>query len=270
MHFQMKTAFVTLSDPGALIAEQLAGAFPEAQVFLHETVNAVFASKRFDAIVALTKDIFSDFDQLVYIAPCGVVVRSLAGNLRSKLTDPAVVVVDSGGRFAVSLLSGHEGGANDLCVKVSNILGAEPVITTATEALKSVIVGIGCRRGTAEKAIGAAVEEVLSMAGIAMKEVRFLASADIKSDEEGLIRAAESLGVPLRFIPSEAIRVAAGQVQPNAFVEEKVGLPAVAEPAALLGGRRTKLIWPRTICNGVTVALARESFSWSASDRVTP
>ncbi|MFA5180653.1 MAG: cobalamin biosynthesis protein [Syntrophales bacterium] len=266
----MKTAFVTLSDPGALIVQQLAGAFPEAQVFLHDAVNEVFAGERFSGVVALTKDIFSEYDQLVYIAPCGVVVRSLAGNLRSKLTDPAVVVVDSGGRFAVSLLSGHEGGANELCVKVSNILGAEPVITTATEALKSVIVGIGCRRGTEKETIGAAVREVLLMAGINLEEVRFLASADIKFDEEGLTQAAESLGVPLRFIASEAIRAAAGQVQQHAFVEEKVGLPAVAEPAALLGGRRTKLIWPRTICNGVTVALARESFSWSASDRETP
>lgn len=266
----MKIAFVTLSDPGALIIQQLLGEFSEATVFLHEAVNTVFAGERFAGIVDLTREIFNSFGQIVYIAPCGVVVRSLAGNLRSKLTDPAVVVVDSGGRFAVSLLSGHEGGANELCVKVSNLLGAEPVITTATEALKSVIVGIGCRRGTGEGTIGAAVREVLSMAGIAFEEVRFLASADIKSDEEGLIRAAESLGVPLRFIPSEAIRAAAGQVQQHAFVEEKVGLPAVAEPAALLGGRRTKLIWPRTICNGVTVALARESFSWSASDREIP
>lgn len=265
----MKTAFVTLSDPGALIVQQLVGAFPEAQIFLHEAVNEVFAGERFAGIVALTKKIFNEFDCILYIAPCGVVVRSLDGNLRSKLTDPAVVVVDSGGRFAVSLLSGHEGGANDLCVKVSNILGAEPVITTATEALKSVIVGIGCRRGTEGETISAAIREVLLMAGIDLEEVRFLASADIKSDEEGLIEAAKSLGIPLRFIPSEAIRGAAGQVQQNAFVEEKVGLPAVAEPAALLGGRRTKLIWPRTICNGVTVALARESFSWSASDRET-
>ncbi len=266
----MKIAFVTLSDPGALVVRQLVGVFPEAQVFLHEAVSEVFQGERFAGIVALTKNIFNEFDHIVYIAPCGVVVRSLDGNLRSKLTDPAVVVVDSGGRFAVSLLSGHEGGANDLCVKVSNILGAEPVITTATEALKNVIVGIGCRRGTEEKIISAAVREVLLMADVALEDVRFMASADIKSDEEGLIAAAESLGVPLRFIASEAIRAAAGQVQQHAFVEEKVGLPAVAEPAALLGGRRTKLIWPRTICNGVTVALAKESFSWSVSDRETP
>ena len=265
----MKTAFVTLSNPGALIVQQLVGAFPDSQVFLHEAVNTVFKGERFAGIVSLTKNIFNEFDHIVYIAPCGVVVRSLDGNLRSKLTDPAVVVVDSGGRFAVSLLSGHEGGANDLCVQISNILGAEPVITTATEALKSVIVGIGCRRGTEGETISAAIREILIMAGIDLEEVRFLASADSKSDEEGLIEAAKSLDIPLRFIPSEAIRGAAGQVQQSAFVEEKVGLPAVAEPAALLGGRRTKLIWPRTICNGVTVALARESFSWSVSDLET-
>ena len=50
------------------------------------------------------------YDGLVYIAPCGVVVRAIAPFLEHKTKDPAVVVVDVGGRWAVSLLSGHEGG----------------------------------------------------------------------------------------------------------------------------------------------------------------
>ncbi len=47
-----------------------------------------------------------------------------------------MVVVDVGARWAISLLSGHEGGANDLAVAVGNILAAEPVISTTSEALK--------------------------------------------------------------------------------------------------------------------------------------
>ena len=85
----------------------------------------------------LTEQIFASYTGLVYIAPTGVVVRAIAPLLRHKTTDPAVVVVDVGGRWAVSLLSGHEGGANELAVTVANILGAEPVVSTTTEAVKT-------------------------------------------------------------------------------------------------------------------------------------
>ena len=193
----------------------------------------------------------------------GVVVRAIAPLIRSKFEDPAVVVLDAGGRWAVSLLSGHEGGANALAIRVANILGAEPVITTTTEALKSVIVGIGCRRGTPAERIVAAIRAALTEAGIALDEVRLIASADVKADEPGLISAAETLGVPVRFIPAAEIRASSREFLHSDFVEEKVNLPAVAEPAALLAGRRTRLICRKKTYNGITIAIAREDFSWS-------
>ncbi len=63
----------------------------------------------------------------------GIVVRAIAGVVKDKFTDPAVVVVDEKGKFAISLLSGHVGGANRLALKVASIIGAQPVITTATD-----------------------------------------------------------------------------------------------------------------------------------------
>jgi cobalt-precorrin 5A hydrolase len=261
----MKIALIGLSDEGARVVSCLAKAFPDADIFLHEKVSKIFKAQRFGSVAALTRAFFGKYDNLLYVAPCGVVVRALAPNIQNKHTDPAVVVVDVGERFAISLLSGHEGGANDLAIRVSNILGAEPVITTTTEALKNVIVGIGCRRGTESEAIIHAVKEVLRQASIELAQVRMLASADVKADEEGLLRAAFKLGIPLRFIRSEEIRECFRQFERSDFVEEKVKLPAVAEPSALLAGRRTRLILPKTICNGVTVAVARESFTWSES-----
>ncbi|OPY86910.1 MAG: cobalamin biosynthesis protein CbiG [Syntrophaceae bacterium PtaU1.Bin231] len=256
----MKTALITLSAEGAAILRKLAAGLPEANCFVHKDVPGEYDAVRFESIIALTADIFNRHNGLIYIAPCGVVVRAIAPLITSKLTDPAVVVIDAGGRFSISLLSGHEGGANDLALQSGNLLGAEPVITTTTEALKSVIVGIGCRRGISAEAIVEAVREGLSRVGVGTHDVRYLASADIKAEEEGLLKAAHILGIPLRLISSAEIRASGRVFQHSDLARRKVNLPAVAEPAALLAGKRTRLIMPRMIWKGITVAIARESF----------
>jgi cobalt-precorrin 5A hydrolase len=261
----MKTAIISLSDEGARIATSLKDGLGDAQIFLHEKVSNTFGGRKFKSIITLTGQIFNRYDSLVYIAPCGVVVRAIAKTIGHKAADPGVVVVDAGGRFAVSLLGGHEGGANDLAIAVSNIIWGEPIITTTTEALKSVIVGIGCRKGVKAPEIIEAVDAALRKAGLARDDIRLIASADIKRNEEGLLAAAQLLGIPLRFISSEEIRSSGRKFTRSAFVEKKVNLPAVAEPDAILAGRRARLILPKMTSGPVTVALARESFSWSAS-----
>jgi len=298
----MKIALITLSDEGARLLAPLTGRLPEARLFIHESVRdesirceiarqdsapheanrsdpdrrdstrsgseselEAPAAERFTKIAELTASLFPVCRGLVYAAPCGVVVRAIAPLIKSKFEDPAVVVLDAGGRWAVSLLSGHEGGANDLAIRVANLTGAEPVVTTTTEALKSVIVGIGCQRGTPAERIVATVRETLAEAGIALEEVRLLASADVKADEAGLLEAAETLGIPIRFIHAAEIRASSREFLHSDFVEEKVNLPAVAEPAALLAGRRTRFICQKKKYNGITIALAREGFSWSES-----
>lgn len=262
----MKIALVSLSKEGARLAGRLAPELGDARAFLHSGVkddSGVPGSERFKSVMTLTKEIFHRFDGIVFIMPCGAAVRAVAPHLKNKKTDPAVVVVDAVGRYAVSLLSGHEGGANDLAVKVGNILNAEPVITTTTEALKDLIIGIGCRRGVSADAIVSAVTKALQSAGGDLSRVRYLASADIKKDEPGLLDAARRLGVPIRFIGSGDIRSSTVGFDHSRFVEEKVKLPAVAEPAALMAGRRTTFILRRTVLQGVTVAVARENFTWS-------
>jgi cobalt-precorrin 5A hydrolase len=255
----VKTAAISLSNEGARVAAQLAAAWDACDVWLHAGVVEMPQARRFDHIAELSQEIFPLYKRLVYIAPVGVVVRAIAPCIRHKTTDPAVVAVDVGGRWAVSLLSGHEGGANELALAVANILGAEPIVSTSTEAVKDVIVGVGCRRGTAAEAIVAAIREALVLVGCDLARVRLLASAEIKADEPGLREAAQKLALPLRFIPADEIRHTIRAFEHSDFVQDKVDLPAVAEPAALLAGRRTRLLLPKQILHGVTVAVARES-----------
>lgn len=257
----MKTALVSLSAEGLQIITKLALEFPGADLFVHESIRGNAVVLRFTSILELTKAIFDKYKAIIYVAPAGVVVRAIAPHVKSKYYDPAVVVVDAAGRFAISLLSGHEGGANEVAIRVANIIGAEPVVTTTTEALKSLIVGIGCRRGATAETIIEAVKEALSKIKADVKDVRLLASADIKAHEEGLIEAAGRMGIPLRLISSTEIKETKKVFTRSEIAEEKVGLPAVAEPAALLAGKHTKLILERIIWKSITVAIAQENFT---------
>jgi cobalt-precorrin 5A hydrolase/precorrin-3B C17-methyltransferase len=78
---------------------------------------------------------WQECDQLVVFLATGATVRLIAPLLAEKSTDPGVVCVDEGLRFAVSLVGGHGGGANELASRVAEVLGCEPVITTATDAV---------------------------------------------------------------------------------------------------------------------------------------
>lgn len=83
----------------------------------------------------VTEKVMKNYQGIIFIGATGIAVRAIAPYILSKDKDPAVVVVDNGARYAISLLSGHLGGANELCLEVSKILEAEPIITTATDNL---------------------------------------------------------------------------------------------------------------------------------------
>ena len=82
---------------------------------------------------ALCQDLMKSVDGIIFITSTGIAVRGIGNLLKGKDKDPAIVVVDSQGKFSISLAGGHLGGANDLAKKVADILGAMPVITTATD-----------------------------------------------------------------------------------------------------------------------------------------
>jgi cobalt-precorrin 5A hydrolase len=259
-----RTAIIALCDTGLRVALDISTALEHCDIFIHQGTmkkngSLLCDAQPFESVMTLTSGLFNQVKRLVFVLPTGVAVRAIAPHLHNKHRDPAVVTVDVGGRWAVSLLSGHEGGANQLALNIANAIGAEAVVSTTTEAEKTLIVGVGCRRGTTAAAIGHAVKETLQSHGLCLSDVRLMATADVKRDEPGIWLAAKELGVPLRVIDSAEIRRCAKAVASSRFVMEKVNLPGVAEPAALLAGRKTALLITKQKHVDVTVAVAKEA-----------
>jgi cobalt-precorrin 5A hydrolase len=90
--------------------------------------------------------LFPAYDGIIVFISLGAVVRMIAPVLKDKKVDPGVVVVDDRAQFAISVLSGHLGGANELTLEIAAILGAQPVITTASDVQKTIPVDLFGRR----------------------------------------------------------------------------------------------------------------------------
>ncbi|MEW2378857.1 precorrin-3B C(17)-methyltransferase [Micromonospora sp. NPDC047812] len=118
-----RIGLVAATAAGRRHARTLADAWPHARVVTADTVA--------DALRAA----WTGYDAVVAFLATGAVVRILAPLLGDKRSDPAVVVVDEAARHAVALLGGHAGGGNDLAARVGALLDANPVVTTATDAV---------------------------------------------------------------------------------------------------------------------------------------
>ena len=284
---------ISATAAGAAARDRLAAAWPDR--------TRVYEGPVGDAVRAA----FAECEQLVCFLATGAVVRLIAPLLGDKRTDPGVVTVDEGGRFAVSLVGGHGGGANELAVEVGELLAAQPVVTTATDAVgvpgldtlgfpvegdvagvtralldgepvaldaesawplpplkvsdhgsyvirvtdravepgerevvlrpPSLVVGVGASKGAPVDEVIGLVESAVRDAGLSLASLAQLATVDAKSDEPGIVGAAERLGVPL--VTYSAGELAAVEVpNPSDAPLAAVGTPSVAEAAALVGG----------------------------------
>lgn len=141
-------ALYALTRQGAALAASAASALAAeggACLFLPERLKNNFPAagkvesftiRYFQSSREILAENFKLFKGHLFVGATGLVVRHIAPLLKSKKEDPAVVVLSQDGRWAISLLSGHLGGGNSLAIKAADILGAEAVITTATDLEK--------------------------------------------------------------------------------------------------------------------------------------
>src|SRR5581483_798559 len=169
-----------------------------------------------------------------------------------------LVVVDDAGRHAISLLGGHESGANELALWVGSQLGAQPVVTTASEILgqRRLVLGLGCSRGASAEAIEGLARETLLEAQASIESVAGIATIDLKRDEPGLDAYARRWHLPVHCFSAadlDAVQVP----NPSAVVAQAIGTASVAEAAALLGaGAGSTLLVPKRKSAQVTAAVA--------------
>lgn len=120
----MRIKIIYFTDKGKALSERLKAGLAE-----HDVVIVPKGAP----LAIVCGDAFVDNEVLVFVGAAGIAVRTIAPLVRDKLKDPPVIVIDENGSFVIPLLSGHVGGANNLALEVADIIGAQPVITTATD-----------------------------------------------------------------------------------------------------------------------------------------
>lgn len=335
----MKIAVISVTENGRKISAQIAenlGRTHDLRRFATEKYSDENAEK-FSDLKAVTAKIFSEFEGIIFVCACGIAVRMIAPHIVSKTSDPAVVTVDEGGKFAVSLLSGHIGGANALTEKIAAAIGAIPVITTATDTggkfspdsfavanklhicepelakkcaaavvngekigfysdydcenfpadffanngrlgvcvscdtkknpfestlhlvPKNISIGIGCKKNTPTEQLVNFVQKNLAESGVPVYRIKRLCTIDLKRDETAICELSKRYKIPAEFFSAEELMGTEGEFSSSDFVKKITGADNVCERAAAVGGG--KIIAPKTAENGMTFALAEESFT---------
>ncbi|MCR4436327.1 MAG: cobalt-precorrin 5A hydrolase [Clostridiales bacterium] len=182
----MKTAVVALTRNGSELAVKI-GPPMGADVYLKREFIGPECGSRPEikaiegSFMELAGRLFAGYDALVCIMACGIAVRAIAPHISDKRTDPAVVVLDEKGRYAVSLLSGHVGGANDLAEEIAARIGGTAVITTSTDVNHVVAFDVFAKRN------GCVIEN--------FKDLKYVSSELVNGSKVGFYTDYEISGV---------------------------------------------------------------------------
>lgn len=131
-----KIAIVSITKNGKKLGLKIKKEIPNVYLYyvkkdaIEEDVDVICINKKLKEFVP---EIFNEYDYIIFVMACGIVVRAIAPLLENKFLDPAILVCDEKGKNIISLLSGHVGGANEMTLYISNLIDSNPVITTATD-----------------------------------------------------------------------------------------------------------------------------------------
>lgn len=127
---KISLGIIPVSDISLELARLIKKEIPDSFIYTKTKQNDCI---QIDSIDDCLKNIFDNSSALVFIGAMGICVRSIAPYIKDKHTDPAIINIDSTGQYAISVLSGHIGGANELTEQIARIIGAEAIITTQSD-----------------------------------------------------------------------------------------------------------------------------------------
>lgn len=125
-----KQAIILTSEAGYSIAKMIVKELPYTEIFSKTNLEGV---TKIDSITQCVGKLFSLYESIIFIGAMGICIRSISSHIKDKHTDPAIICVDSTGKYVISVLSGHVGGANDLASLIAHMIGGEAVITTQSD-----------------------------------------------------------------------------------------------------------------------------------------
>ncbi|WP_243454575.1 cobalt-precorrin 5A hydrolase [Desulfosporosinus fructosivorans] len=133
-----RIALLTLTDRGLVTAHRIIESLPDTvewNLFIHEKALAQSENQGsvFRRLREIVPELWEEYSVLIFVMATGIVVRQIASLIEGKDRDPAVLVLDEAGKFIIPLLSGHLGGANTWANHLASQIGAQAVITTATD-----------------------------------------------------------------------------------------------------------------------------------------
>ena len=127
----IKHAIILTSETALPLAEKIKQELSGAIIYSKADIAGEYI--KIQSISKCVKDIFSQSESIIFMGAMGICVRAIAPCIQHKHTDPAIINVDSTGKYAISVLSGHVGGANEWTKQIARIIGAEAVITTQSD-----------------------------------------------------------------------------------------------------------------------------------------
>ena len=248
------------SDP-AVVSVDEAGRFAVALLSGHVGgANAlacrVAACTGGQAVTSTATDINGLFAVDVWAKQQGLVIceRAQAKAVSAALLEGQSVGLSSDYPIHGKLPAGLVGPDAQIGIRIGPTMADNPFPQTLHLVPKAVTLGIGCRRGTPQAKLEAALAEFLTRNSIPMDAVCGLASIDLKKDEPGLLALSAEHGWPIVFFSARELAQETGDFPPSAFVERTTGVDNVCQRAAQRAGGT--IIIPKTVCQGATFAAA--------------